>query len=152
MIRRPPRSTLFPYTTLFRSHWWGPKGFTVISATLDLRPGGKFHYGLRAPSGAPMWGKFAFREVRENERLVWVNSFSDPSGATARHAEHPEWPLEMLITVDFHASDGGTSVTLRSRPLDASEAEIRTFREGHDSMRGGFGGTFDQLDEHLSSK
>src|SRR5256885_7697051 len=25
MIRRPPRSTLFPYTTLFRS--WLPKGF-----------------------------------------------------------------------------------------------------------------------------
>src|SRR3712207_7001420 len=29
MIRRPPRSTLFPYTTLFRSgdddhKWWGP--------------------------------------------------------------------------------------------------------------------------------
>src|SRR2546429_6150299 len=26
MIRRPPRSTLFPYTTLFRSktHWHGP--------------------------------------------------------------------------------------------------------------------------------
>src|SRR5258708_27128794 len=22
MIRRPPRSTLFPYTTLFRSVWW----------------------------------------------------------------------------------------------------------------------------------
>src|SRR2546430_6798300 len=25
MIRRPPRSTLFPYTTLFRSHWVGKK-------------------------------------------------------------------------------------------------------------------------------
>src|SRR3712207_6569952 len=24
MIRRPPRSTLFPYTTLFRSHFWYP--------------------------------------------------------------------------------------------------------------------------------
>src|SRR3712207_8595295 len=24
MIRRPPRSTLFPYTTLFRSGWVGP--------------------------------------------------------------------------------------------------------------------------------
>src|SRR3712207_8468627 len=24
MIRRPPRSTLFPYTTLFRSESWGP--------------------------------------------------------------------------------------------------------------------------------
>src|SRR2546422_7238674 len=26
MIRRPPRSTLFPYTTLFRSHQGGPGG------------------------------------------------------------------------------------------------------------------------------
>src|SRR5207244_12283703 len=25
MIRRPPRSTLFPYTTLFRSSWWGQR-------------------------------------------------------------------------------------------------------------------------------
>src|SRR5689334_24035501 len=24
MIRRPPRSTLFPYTTLFRSNWMAP--------------------------------------------------------------------------------------------------------------------------------
>src|SRR2546427_4076894 len=24
MIRRPPRSTLFPYTTLFRSRYWTP--------------------------------------------------------------------------------------------------------------------------------
>src|SRR5258708_23697090 len=27
MIRRPPRSTLFPYTTLFRSAWCEEKGF-----------------------------------------------------------------------------------------------------------------------------
>src|SRR2546429_6767709 len=26
MIRRPPRSTLFPYTTLFRSRWIGVRG------------------------------------------------------------------------------------------------------------------------------
>src|SRR3712207_8041780 len=28
MIRRPPRSTLFPYTTLFRSYRWKPSQFT----------------------------------------------------------------------------------------------------------------------------
>src|SRR2546427_3598323 len=27
MIRRPPRSTLFPYTTLFRSWWNAPREF-----------------------------------------------------------------------------------------------------------------------------
>src|SRR5258707_5479190 len=39
MIRRPPRSTLFPYTTLFRSQGvassklYGPYGFTISSVT-----------------------------------------------------------------------------------------------------------------------
>jgi len=134
------------------THWSGPKGFKVVSAKLDLRPGGTFHYGLQAPDGSPMWGKFVFREVRENQRLVWVNSFSDPAGGTARHPQHMEWPLEMLIQAEFHENDGGTTVTLRSRAINASPAEVKTFREGHDSMRGGFGGTFDQLEAHLASK
>src|SRR2546421_2228734 len=31
MIRRPPRSTLFPYTTLFRSvHGWGSRGARFV--------------------------------------------------------------------------------------------------------------------------
>src|SRR2546430_9230351 len=36
MIRRPPRSTLFPYTTLFRSLWllaWVDKGLHGLVAT-----------------------------------------------------------------------------------------------------------------------
>src|SRR5258705_3815643 len=35
MIRRPPRSTLFPYTTLFRS-WYSTKGKLVGSILLGL--------------------------------------------------------------------------------------------------------------------
>src|SRR3989440_2469058 len=35
MIRRPPRSTLFPYTTLFRSSKLQP--FQVVTARLDRR-------------------------------------------------------------------------------------------------------------------
>src|SRR2546426_3713645 len=37
MIRRPPRSTLFPYTTLFRSHLFQPLLYQV--ATAGLSPG-----------------------------------------------------------------------------------------------------------------
>src|SRR3989441_12531142 len=49
MIRRPPRSTLFPYTTLFRSH------VEVQAADLDRgtdqgRPY-RFHGVLRDPAG-----------------------------------------------------------------------------------------------------
>src|SRR5258707_13773607 len=49
MIRRPPRSTLFPYTTLFRSHDRQPRGSQSGC-----------HYGLKAPGRLQrnkMWRK-----------------------------------------------------------------------------------------------
>src|SRR5260370_27796166 len=36
MIRRPPRSTLFPYTTLFRSPEVSPDGKWVIFSVVDV--------------------------------------------------------------------------------------------------------------------
>src|SRR2546422_8075007 len=40
MIRRPPRSTLFPYTTLFRSHPHEPRAAIAVRlvAVLGLQP------------------------------------------------------------------------------------------------------------------
>src|SRR3712207_8678346 len=40
MIRRPPRSTLFPYTTPFRSSTW-PSSARVSSSSPASRPGGR---------------------------------------------------------------------------------------------------------------
>lgn len=133
--------------------WWGPKGFTVTFARLELRPGGVFHYGLKSPTGEAMWGRFLFREVVAPERLVYVLSFSDEKGDVARHRQHESWPLQMLTTVTFAEEEGKrTRLTLRAAPLDASESECRTFLEGHDSMRAGFGATFDQLAAYLAGR
>src|SRR2546422_2779165 len=41
MIRRPPRSTLFPYTTLFRSHPEDALG-TILVGIFRIRPLGAF--------------------------------------------------------------------------------------------------------------
>src|SRR5689334_24002849 len=40
MIRRPPRSTLFPYTTLFRSGAGASSSFRGIPIELKIRPRG----------------------------------------------------------------------------------------------------------------
>src|SRR4051795_13782289 len=39
MIRRPPRSTLFPYTTLFRSRSWRPCNDNVSSHATPIHSG-----------------------------------------------------------------------------------------------------------------
>src|SRR6267142_5393377 len=61
MIRRPPRSTLFPYTTLFRS----PDGATAADAGRALAE--------RFPAIAPRLGAVARSEEHTSELQSHVN-------------------------------------------------------------------------------
>ena len=130
--------------------WFGPRGFTMNFASLDLRPGGMFHYCLRSQGGGEMWGRFVYREIVPPERIVWVNSFSDAAGGLTRPPFDDDWPLEMLSTATFTESGSRTTVTLRWSALSATEGQRKTFDASHESMNGGWTGTFDQLAEHLA--
>ena len=130
--------------------YWGPKGFTMRVAKLDLRPGGVFHYGMRSPEGRDMWGKFVYREIVAPERIVFVSSFSDEEGNLTRHPFSPTWPLEMLNTLTLSEQDGKTTLTISGSPINAAEEERKTFEAGRDSIKQGFTGTFDQLAAYLS--
>ena len=129
--------------------WFGPKGFTMPVATLEFRPGGVFHYCLRSPDGHDMWGKFVYRDIMAPECIVLVNSFSDKQGNLTRHPMSPTWPLEMLSTTTFTEHEGKTTITVRWAPLNATEAERKTFDEGRAGMSQGWGGTMEQLEAYL---
>ena len=129
--------------------WFSPKGFTVIAAKMDFRPGGFYHYGMRMPNGQEMWGKWVFREIAAPERIVVVNSFSDAAGNLTRHPMGPTWPREMLSTTTFAESGGKTTLTLEWRPIDATPEEIATFEGGRAGMTQGWTGTMEQLTDYL---
>src|SRR3712207_8014930 len=65
MIRRPPRSTLFPYTTLFRS--------TEVSGTLDTTPGRQIRIDVYANAACHITG-FGAAET-------YLGGFTTTSGA-----------------------------------------------------------------------
>jgi uncharacterized protein YndB with AHSA1/START domain len=132
--------------------WFGPKGVTIPRFTLDLRIGGTFHYCMRGPDGSELWGKWTFREIAAPDRLVFVLSFADAAGKPVRAPFAADWPLEMLSTITFaqHAGKGGgTVVSVRSEPINATAAERKTFDDGKPSMTQGWTGTLDQLAGHL---
>jgi len=129
--------------------WWGPKGFKVHTCKLDLRPGGTFLYGMTAPDGSDMWGKFVYRKVSAPEKLVFIVSFSDPQGGVTRHPMSPNWPRYVLSTVEFAEEAGKTRVTVRWTPHDATEAERKVFEDSREGMKQGWGGTLDQLEAYL---
>ena len=66
-------------------HWWGPKGFKVIASKMDLRPGGTYHYGMKAPDGMPMWGKFVYPRDRA-AASSWCSSTRSRTRPAARRA------------------------------------------------------------------
>src|SRR2546430_12218688 len=78
MIRRPPRSTLFPYTTLFRSH--SPPGTPVRGRNLARagpvrrggHRGGALHRGdlLRHVGAGPVRSEEHTSELQSQSNLV----------------------------------------------------------------------------------
>src|SRR2546430_3242402 len=74
MIRRPPRSTLFPYTTLFRSQSEADLG----AADAQGAPCGRFAYGRAArrdaAGGAPRPRARAARHPAPDRKSTRLNS------------------------------------------------------------------------------
>lgn len=131
-------------------NWWGPKGFDISVSALDFQKGGKFHYSMKSAEGFEMWGLFVFGEIVEPEKIVFINSFSNKEGDIVPTPFFEHWPLEIQNTVTFEENDGKTTITLRGYPINASEVEIKSYEAQFDSMRQGFAGTFEQLDEYLA--
>jgi uncharacterized protein YndB with AHSA1/START domain len=148
-----PRELVFKaFTEADRmKHWWGPKGFKVIASEMDLRPGGMYHYGLQAPDGTTMWGRFIYREIEAPERIVFVSSFSNEKGGIAQHPLQRDWPLELLSTFVFEdVGTDRTKVTISWIPINESDAERKRFDEGRASMTQGWTGTLEQLAHYLA--
>src|SRR2546425_2053822 len=75
MIRRPPRSTLFPYTTLFRSIMIGPTGVgkTEIARRLARLAGAPF---LKVEASKFTEVGYVGRDVRSEEHTSELQSLA----------------------------------------------------------------------------
>jgi uncharacterized protein YndB with AHSA1/START domain len=131
--------------------WWGPAGFEWLSGTLDFRPGGKFHYGMRAPNGQEMWGRFVYREIKAPERMEFLVSFSDASGGLARPSfpGMDDYPDEVINRLTLKARGNLTDLILEGGPHNATPKERKFFEGMLPSMNQGFSGTFAQLEAYL---
>src|SRR2546422_5657147 len=88
MIRRPPRSTLFPYTTLFRARHTGSPALAYYIAVVSAR---RLPAVGNEPPGAVRGGEAAQAEDHERpapgcgERAGRVRQVEDPAEHDRRH-------------------------------------------------------------------
>ena len=149
-----PRAKVFAVHTTAEhlQKWLSPEGCDTTYAKMDFRVGGSYHYCNEVPNGLQMWGKQTFRDILPNEKLTYLQTFSDKDGGIGKHPMAPTWPAEILATITFEdAGAGHTKVTTTWQPLNTDEAGNAAFDAARGSMTQGFGSVFVKLDGYLQS-
>ncbi|RUS46272.1 SRPBCC domain-containing protein [Cohnella sp. AR92] len=132
--------------------WWGPKGVTLEVVRMDARSGGEFlGYQTSTDGNQVMWGKFAYQEVVEPEKVAYIRSFSDEQGHTVRAPFKASWPLEIMNVLTLEDNEGRTVLKLRGCPVIASAEELDNYIGMAPKLRQDLEGTFDKLADYLVS-
>ena len=132
---KAPRERVFAAWTdpQLANRWWAPKDFALLSCTMDVRPGGKWHRRMRSPGGIVVTKFGVYREVAAPERLVFTYQTEEDGALDA----------ETLVTVTFEETAAGTRLTLRHVAFESAAASV--------DHRGGWGGALDRCVAFMSA-
>jgi uncharacterized protein YndB with AHSA1/START domain len=103
-------------------YWWGPKGFSLTTHEMDVRPGGVWRFIMHGPDGRDYQNEIVYLEIAPPERLVY------------RHVSPP-----FRSTITFVERSGKTELTVR---MLFESAALR------DKVAAEFGAV-EGLDQHL---
>lgn len=117
--------------------WFGPKGFDCATHEIDIRPGGRWRFDMRAPDGTTYSNRMVFLEVKHPERLV-MDHGSDKDDDPHR--------FRVVITFD-EQSNKKTVVTMRQLHPTRAQREATI---GFGAVEIGYT-TLDKLVAHLAS-
>lgn len=115
--------------------WMCPAEFTVIEATVDLRVGGRWRTGMRAPDGTEYFMHGVYQEIIRPERLVFTHTWEDDTqpGHVPGH--------DTLITITFDEVEDVTTMVFHVANLESIE--------GREGQRRGWSQAFEHIDTVL---
>ena len=82
-------------------HWFGPDGFTTITKSMDVRPGGKWVFVMHGPDGTEWPNVVTYEEVTPPTRLVYL------------HGDDKE-PDMFHVTMTLDDEGGQTALRMRA--------------------------------------
>jgi len=117
--------------------WFTPDPWRTVECTVDLRPGGAFHFVMRSPEGKDFPNTGCFLEIVENEKLVWTNVLAP--GFRPADSAFIDLPFTAIIALEPHGAGTKYTATALHRDEDG--------RGKHEQMgfHDGWGKALDQL-------
>lgn len=116
--------------------WFGPDGFFLATAEVDLRIGGAYRFGMQPPGGEVFYQYGVYREIEPGSKLVftWVLEGQACAGADNQDSE-------TLVTLIFRAVGDATEVIISHDALPTAVS-----RDGHEK---GWQGSLECLQQWL---
>jgi uncharacterized protein YndB with AHSA1/START domain len=133
-----PRELVFKaWTDLAHlGRWWGPRGFSTTTYSMDFRPGGFWRFCMHGPDGTDYQNKITYLEVVEPERIVY------------KHGGDKDCePVNFEVTVTFEEHGGQTRLTMRMLFPSAQARDFTVEKYGADQ---GLQQTLDRLGEYAA--
>jgi len=116
--------------------WWGPRGFSTTTETMEMKPDGIWKFIMHGPDGHDYQNKVIYIEVRKPELLVYRHAGEDEN----------EEPVRFHVTVNFDKHGRKTKLSMRMEfetieELKKVEADYRAIE--------GLEHTLERLGEYL---
>ncbi|MXO59136.1 SRPBCC domain-containing protein [Altererythrobacter salegens] len=129
--------------------WSGPKGSTYEIVQGEVAEG-KSSIARNTSDTMDLHALCLWREFTPPTRVVWEQSICDADGNKVTPPFFEHWPATLLTEVDLAEKDGKTEVTLHWTPIEYTDEALAIFAKQMAGMAGGWGGSFDKLDEYLA--
>ena len=133
-------------------NWMFPMAGVVCEYTqADITAGGTSLHKMIMPNGFEMWLLTRYHELNPPESLVFTQYNSNEAGEILPNPQMPDWPKELLTTINLEEVDGKTRLELIWQPINPTQDEADAFEASRDQHGNGWGGGFDQLTIYLDS-
>jgi uncharacterized protein YndB with AHSA1/START domain len=116
--------------------WWGPRGFTTTTHSMEMHAGGVWKYTMHGPDGTNYPNEVRYEEVEIPERIIY---------STAGSRENEE-PHTHRVIVEFRDKGGKTEISMRM--IFPSAAERDHVVNVYGAVQG-LNDTTDRLSEYL---
>jgi uncharacterized protein YndB with AHSA1/START domain len=140
-----PRNLVFDAWTDARhiGRWYGPRGFTITTHSMDVRPGGVWLFDMHGPDGVDYPNKITYIEIAKPERLVYDHG---DQGA----------PGYFRTTVTFAEEGAKTKLSMRMVFSSAAQRDtvVKTYHaiEGANQTLDRFGEQLRKMQELLTTR
>lgn len=91
--------------------WWGPRGFTIPEAELNLAEGGRYRFAMKPPDGEPFHLSGEFLEIDPPWHLVYTFRWEEPT---------PD-DRETVVDLSLGSTGKGTRLVLSQGPFLTDE-------------------------------